>query len=87
MIAAIGLIGMLLLELIAMRVEGVRSYFSQVWNYFDMSIVPVFIAFFVLRIRPYDVNDTDSDHIQWLILLNSFILLYIAVKLVYFMKV
>jgi len=70
-----------------MSVEGVRSYFSQVWNYFDISIVPVFIAFVIFRIAPYDVNDTDSDHIQLLILLNTFILLYITVKLVYFMKV
>jgi len=75
------------LELIAMNVEGVLSYFSQGWNYWDCIIVPVYGVFFALRYQSHDVQDTVSEHSKGLILLNAFILVYIMIKLVYFMKV
>jgi len=58
-IAAIGLIGMLLLEVIAMKVEGFKKYFSQGWNWFDIAINPVYAVFIILKVQTS--NDTDSE--------------------------
>jgi len=60
-IASIGLTGMFTLELIAMRVEGVKNYFSQAWNYFDLAIVPVYAVFFFLRVQANYEEDTASE--------------------------
>jgi len=58
-IAFIGLIGMFFLEVIAMKVEGFKKYFSQGWNYWDIAIVPVYAVFIILKVQTF--NDTDSE--------------------------
>jgi len=73
--------------MIAIKMEGPKKYFSQIWNWLDIIIVPIFGVFFFLRIQTYDVDDPESDHMQLLILLNTFLQVCIAVKVLYFMKV
>jgi len=75
------------LEMIAIRMEGPKKYFSQGWNWLDIIIFPIFGVFFFLRIQTFDVDDPESDHMQLLILLNTFIQVCIAIKVLYFMKV
>jgi len=53
----------------------------------DILIVPVYVVFFFMRIQTFDVDDSESDHMQLLTLFNTFILVCIAVKVLYFMKV
>jgi len=75
------------LEMIAIKMEGPKKYFSQIWNWLDILVPPIFGVYFFLRVQTFDDDDQESDHIQLLILLNTFIQFCIALKVLYFMKV
>jgi len=50
-VSLIGQLGMFSLELMAIKVDGPRAYFSDGWNVMDQIIVPVYLTFFILSLQ------------------------------------
>jgi len=82
----IGTLGMYSLEIVAMKVEGFKKYFTEGWNYMDTFAFIFSITFLVvlIKIRQSDQDTEDLESI--LKLLKGFILLAIWVKLTWFQK-
>jgi len=42
---------MFFLEIIAMKVEGPTAYFSDPWNFMDLTIFPTYLLFVCIQIQ------------------------------------
>jgi hypothetical protein len=56
-ISLIGALGMYTIEIMAMRVEGVKSYFREGWNYFDQFTLVFYLAFCAVLIKINNLQD------------------------------
>jgi hypothetical protein len=54
---------MYLIEVMAMKVEGLRSYFSNHWNYVDQINLLLFQAFYVTALINSDKPETDDKEL------------------------
>ena len=62
-ISCLGELGMYLIEVMAMKVEGLRSYFSNHWNYIDQLNLILFQAFYVTALINSDKPETDEKEL------------------------
>ena len=84
----LGALGMYCVEMMAMKVEGVKNYFSDAWNYIDtFTLISyfVFCAGLIMKYN-YDKDKVPSDLENILKLLKCFILFASWVKLTWYQK-
>ena len=99
---SIGLVGwifMYSIEVIAMRVEGLRTYITDPWNITDQLSIVYPIYFFKVIANPgnalanmhhakayKDGNVDTTEESKVLVILSGLIFLYIMIKITYFFK-
>ena len=82
----LGALGMLLIEITAMTVDGTKKYLSVGWNYMDLFTFIFSIAFMASLIVVKNDHEKAIYYENILKLLKAFILLAIWIKITWFQK-
>lgn len=75
-VLALGAIGIFSLEIMAMKVQGIRNYFRDKWNYLDcvMFILNLLLVFLIFYLGDEEFYDPSSSNMRNYLKLLKFIL-------------
>lgn len=81
------LIYFLLYELRSAYIEGALSYFSCMWNFFDIFFIATYTIILIFVIGEVNKEEIDKDHVDRLRVLYCILTLFIFTKITFFLRI